>query len=163
MAVAVLVIFWVIAGLAVFLIAMRATRKPDLPGERRREPKAVRRLFALSMVVLFVGFGVAIPAVALIADSNAEDEVRGGVDLTNAQAHGRELFTHNCATCHTLAASNAVGVVGPNLDVLRPNEALVLNAVEQGRARGQGQMPAKLVTGQDAKDVASYVASVAGR
>jgi cytochrome c553 len=163
MAVAVLVIFWVVAGLAVFLFAMRATRKPDVPGERRREPKAVRQAFALSMVVLFVGFGLAIPAVALIADSKAEDEVRGGVDLTNAQVHGRELFTHNCATCHTLAASNAVGVVGPNLDVLRPNEALVLNAIQQGRARGQGQMPAKLVTGQDAKDVASYVAAVAGR
>jgi len=163
MAIAVLVIFWVIAGLAVFLIAMRATRKPPRPGERGREPKAVRRAFALSMVVMFVGFGLALPAVALIADSNAEDEVRGGVDLTQAQAQGRELFTHNCATCHTLAASNAVGMVGPNLDLLRPNEALVVNAIEQGRARGQGQMPAHLVTGQEAKDVAAYVAAVAGR
>ncbi|WP_326924500.1 c-type cytochrome [Capillimicrobium parvum] len=85
------------------------------------------------------------------------------MDLTNAQAHGRELFTHNCATCHTLAASNAVGLVGPNLDNLRPNEALVLNAIHQGRARGQGQMPANLVTAQDAKDVAAYVSAVAGR
>ena len=163
MAIAVLVVFWVIAGLAVFLIAMRATRKPPRPGESRREPKGVRRAFALAMIVMFVGFGLALPAFALIADSKADDEVRGGVDLTNAQAHGRELFTHNCATCHTLAASNAVGLVGPNLDNLRPNEALVLNAIHQGRARGQGQMPANLVTAQDAKDVAAYVSAVAGR
>jgi mono/diheme cytochrome c family protein len=142
---------------------MRATRKPNRPGERRRESKGVRRAFAVSMIVIFAVFGVGLPALAVISDSNAEDQVRGGVDLTTAQAHGRELFTHNCATCHTLAASNAVGLVGPNLDKLRPNEALVLNAIQQGRARGQGQMPANLVTAQDAKDVASYVSSVAGR
>ena len=68
-----------------------------------------------------------------------------------------------CATCHTLKASNAVGKVGPNLDVLHPPKGLILDAIANGRARGQGQMPAGLVDGQDAQDVAAYVAAVAGR
>jgi mono/diheme cytochrome c family protein len=160
MTVAVLVIFWVAVGLGVFLVAMRATRKAHPTG---RESRTSRRAFAVGIVALFVVFGVGLPALVLINDSSADEKARGGVDLTNAQVHGRELFNYNCATCHTLAASNAVGKVGPSLDVLRPNAALVLNAVEQGRARGQGQMPANLVTGQDAKDVASYIAAVAGR
>jgi mono/diheme cytochrome c family protein len=89
-------------------------------------------------------------------------EAVGGVDLSSAQVNGRKLFAKNCATCHTLRAVNAVGKVGPNLDQLRPPAALVLNAVNTGRARGNGQMPADLVTGQDAKDVAAFVGAVAG-
>src|SRR5206468_1588067 len=72
----------------------------------------------------------------------------GGVDLTAAQVNGRTLFAKNCATCHTLRAVNAVGKVGPNLDQLRPPKELILNAIETGRARGNGQMPADLVAGQ---------------
>jgi mono/diheme cytochrome c family protein len=56
-----------------------------------------------------------------------------------------------------------VGKVGPNLDQLRPPKALILDAIKNGRARGQGQMPAGLVDGQDAQDVADFVAKVAGR
>jgi hypothetical protein len=40
---------------------------------------------------------------------------------------------------------------------------LVENAIQQGRARGQGQMPPRLLVGEDQKDVADYVAAVAGR
>ena len=35
-------------------------------------------------------------------------------------------------------------------------EALIIDAVTHGRARGQGQMPAGLLTGQDLKDVAAF-------
>ena len=73
------------------------------------------------------------------------------------------MFKQHCATCHTLAAANAVGKVGPNLDQLRPPPALIKDAIAKGRARGQGQMPAQLVTGQDANNVAAFVAKVAGR
>jgi mono/diheme cytochrome c family protein len=161
MAVWVLIIFWVVAGLGVLLVAMQATRRRRRAGER--ESKGTRRAIAVGFAVFFVVFGLGLPAWSLITESKAEDEVRGGVDLTNAQVEGRQLFTQNCATCHTLAASNAVGRVGPDLDVMRPTEELTLNAIEEGRARGQGQMPADLVTGQEAQDVASYVAAVAGR
>jgi hypothetical protein len=39
----------------------------------------------------------------------------------------------------------------------------VLNAIQLGRARGAGQMPADIYTGQDAKDVAQFVSAVAGQ
>jgi mono/diheme cytochrome c family protein len=56
-----------------------------------------------------------------------------------------------------------VGKVGPNLDQLHPPQALVIDAIRKGRARGQGQMPANLVDGQDAQEVAAFVAKVGGR
>jgi mono/diheme cytochrome c family protein len=106
---------------------------------------------------------VAIPAVVMIDNSDSNAEAKGGVDLTAGEVRGREMFAANCSVCHTLSASNAVGRVGPNLDVLRPPKALVLDAIKKGRARGVGQMPADLLSGQDAQDVADYVAAVAGR
>jgi len=36
------------------------------------------------------------------------------------------------------------------------------NAIEEGRARGLGQMPALLYQGKEARDVANFVAAVAG-
>jgi len=161
MAIAVLVIFWIVLGLGVVLVAMAATRKPRAADDRGS--KAGRAAFAVSMALLFIVGGVAIPAVVMVDNSDADAKARGGVDLTEAQVRGRELFAQNCAVCHTLAASNAVGVVGPNLDQLRPPEELTLDAIDNGRARGQGQMPADLLSGEDAQDVASYVAAVAGR
>ena len=53
--------------------------------------------------------------------------------------------------------------VGPNLDNLRPPEKLVLDAIHNGRARGNGQMAADLVEGEDADDVAAYVAKAVGQ
>ncbi|HEX5927292.1 MAG TPA: hypothetical protein VFY45_25980, partial [Baekduia sp.] len=62
--------------------------------------------------------------------------------------------------------SAAVGRVGPNLDTLNGGNlkpAFVLDAIEKGRARGAGQMPSGLLYGAEAKDVADYVSTVAGR
>ena len=53
--------------------------------------------------------------------------------------------------------------MGPNLDVLTPPKVLILDAIAKGRARGNGQMPAQLLTGRDAVEVATFVAQVAGR
>ena len=83
-------------------------------------------------------------------------------DLTEAEKHGRELFGQRCANCHTLKASNAIAEVGPDLDTLRPNKALVLDAIKDGKSNGNGQMAAGLYTGQDADDVAAYVAKAVG-
>ena len=91
-------------------------------------------------------------------------------DHVSEQQKGRELFSHACNLCHTLAASNAVGRIGPNLDVLIPEvssttagrKAFILSAILEGRARGNGQMPALLFQGKEAEDVANYVATVAG-
>ena len=101
------------------------------------------------LVVLAVGVGV--PLLILVSNSdNHAKRGAGGVDLTAAQADGRELFAENCSTCHTLAGSSAVGRVGPNLDTLNGGNlkpAFVLDAIDKGRARGTGQMPAGLLYG----------------
>jgi mono/diheme cytochrome c family protein len=157
------VALFVIIGLTVFFVAFRGGGKalPQTQAQRRRK---IGRPVLLLIAVIFVGFGVVIPVLTLLhnADDQADAAI-GGVKLTAAQEHGRELFKERCATCHTLAAANAVGKVGPNLDQLHPPKALVIDAIRKGRARGQGQMPANLVDGQDAQQVAAFVAKVAGR
>ncbi len=84
---------------------------------------------------------------------------------------GKQLFVAKCGSCHTLAHAGTTGTVGPNLD----------DAFSQDRADGvkstsiqglvnywiqypntQGAMPAMLLSGQDAQDVAAYVGAVAG-
>jgi mono/diheme cytochrome c family protein len=162
----VLVLIFVGGGLAVVLAAMRSGRGPAPAGGPSRGSRRATG-FAVALVILVVGLGV--PALVLAVNANSHAKTGpGGVDLTSAQANGRELFAKNCSTCHTLAASNAVGRVGPNLDELASAQGkngykLVLNAIQQGRANGNGNMPANLLQGQDAKDVADYVSTVSGR
>jgi alcohol dehydrogenase (cytochrome c) len=103
--------------------------------------------------------------VALVIVGNSDDtkhEIEGSkgmVKLTKAEARGRELFGESCASCHTLRAANAVGRTGPNLDTLKPDAALVRNAVEFGRSNGRGQMPGGLYSGRELEDVAAFVAA----
>jgi mono/diheme cytochrome c family protein len=85
---------------------------------------------------------------------------------------GKQLFVTKCGACHTLSHANTTGDIGPNLD----------DAFRQDRADGvkstsieglinywveypntQGAMPAGLLKGQDATDVAAYVAAVAAQ
>jgi len=149
-------------GLSVLLIAMRGGprgARDTLHTQTARGRTAVASVIAGIALI----FGVGIPALVLAANDDKNTEGPGGLRLNSAQTAGRAVFAKNCATCHTLRGASASGKVGPNLDELRPPKGLVLNAVEQGRARGQGQMPAELVTGRDAQDVAAFVAAVAGR
>jgi mono/diheme cytochrome c family protein len=83
--------------------------------------------------------------------------------LTAADKEGRVLFGQHCAICHTLAAANAVGKVGLNLDALQPPQSLVLTTVQNGLSIGHGTMPAALVVGKQAVDVADFVSAVAGK
>ena len=160
MATAAFVLFWVILGLAVVLGAMRSGSSGPLLDPRKR---GSRRFVYVAAALAVVVFGVAIPVLAgVIGGSNAEAGP-SGIKLTAQEEAGRALFARSCAQCHTLAASHAVGRVGPDLDVLRPNKELVVNAVEKGRARGQGQMPSQLYEGEEAQQVAAYVERVAGR
>jgi mono/diheme cytochrome c family protein len=91
-----------------------------------------------------------------------------------------------CGSCHTLAGAGTQGKIGPNLDeafsgpraqgfkesTIRSivhgqilfaisNPSGLIKGPNGQEQRVQG-MPQKLVTGQDAQDVAAYVASVAG-
>ncbi|HXW59801.1 MAG TPA: cytochrome c [Solirubrobacteraceae bacterium] len=161
--------FWIVLGLGVFFVAMRGGPR----GTRRSlhtESKAGSRV-VLAVVVLAFAFGLGIPALVLASNSNKPSEAVGGVHLNAQQQKGRELFSHTCAFCHTLAATKSIARIGPNLDVRVGEDiatpagrrALVLSAILEGRARGLGQMPALLYQGREAEDVASFVAAVAGR
>jgi mono/diheme cytochrome c family protein len=150
-------------GLSVVFLAF--TSGPA--GVRLRQQASSRRgrmVVGVFVAVIVVGLGVAVPlAIGVVNGNDHAKSAPGGVDLNASQTRGRAIFAKYCATCHTLRASNAVGRVGPNLDNLHPPKALILDAIAKGRARGSGQMPAGLVDGQDAQDVAAYVSSVAGR
>jgi cbb3-type cytochrome c oxidase subunit III len=90
--------------------------------------------------------------------------------------HGKELFKQGCGSCHTLADAGTTGTIGPNLDYAflqsRKNglgEDTILQVVRGQMAysvtkpsTGAPGMPRNIFTGQDADDVATYVASVAG-
>jgi mono/diheme cytochrome c family protein len=153
------IITFIVVGLVVVAAAFSGGRRD---AERPRGPsRRGRRSVALLVGVLVLLLGVLVPAL-VIAAAKSTDKAPGGVTLSAADERGRDVFAERCATCHTLAAANAVGKVGPNLDQLRPPKALVLDAIQKGRARGQGQMPANLVDGEQAQEVANFVAKVAG-
>jgi len=101
---------------------------------------------------------------------------------------GGDLFKASCGSCHTLSAAGTSGTIGPNLDNAfaadvkqgypqSSIENVVLDQIRLGSGplatyttikNGKGftpqtPMPANLVKGQDAIDVAAYVASVAGQ
>jgi cytochrome c5 len=71
---------------------------------------------------------------------------------------GKDLFVQNCGSCHTLAAAGTTGATGPNLDSIVVDEQKVLKAIEIGGV-GSGAMPAGLVEGEEAQQVAEYVAA----
>jgi mono/diheme cytochrome c family protein len=97
----------------------------------------------------------------------------GGCALKHPTANvvrGKELFVQKCGACHTLDHAATTGSVGPNLDdAFREDRADGINgsAIEGlvdywiQYPDTQGVMPPMLYKGQDAQDVAAYVALVA--
>jgi mono/diheme cytochrome c family protein len=149
----------------------RRRQRPRRPGESGRgaplptawvECRPSRMVKPLGRIATFI-------TGALIAVS------LGGCAVKHETANlvtGKQLFATNCGACHTLSHANTTGDVGPNLD----------DAFRQDRADGvkstsieglvdywiqypntQGRMPSMLVKGQDAQDVAAYVAAVAAQ
>jgi mono/diheme cytochrome c family protein len=121
-----------------------------------RAPAPVRRM------VMLVGLTL---GVALLAGCAVKHP-------TGNLVEGKVLFDQRCGACHTLSHANTTGTRGPNLD----------DAFRQDRADGyksasieglvdywirypntQGVMPAGLLTGQKAQDVAAYVGAVAAQ
>jgi plastocyanin len=117
-----------------------------------------------------------VTAAAGVGGCNLADS---GTNLVN----GKEQFVQNCGSCHVLARAGTTGVVGPNLDAAFERarqdgfgestfEGLVYAqidspnrnpSVDPATGRDEATMPADLVTGEDAEDVAAYVASAAGK
>ena len=113
----------------------------------------------------------------------------GGVASSSGQRPdtqaGGDLFKTSCGSCHTLEAAGTTGTIGPNLDDAFAEsvaegykqssiENLVLDQIRLGSGQVatyttnkkftvQPSMPANIVKGQDAINVAAYVASVAGQ
>jgi mono/diheme cytochrome c family protein len=88
------------------------------------------------------------------------------------QVKGKELFVSKCGSCHTLARASTKGIQGPNLDqAFGParqdglGEQTVDGVVRRQIAhpRRDSIMPKGLFSGKDARDVAAYVAAVAGQ
>jgi mono/diheme cytochrome c family protein len=129
--------------------------------------KRVRPLQAAAIVAAAVG-----AALGLAACGDTVGYSEGNGD----RIRGKERFVQGCGSCHELADAGTTGQIGPNLDM----------AFVQSRIDGLGEssilqvvrgqiaypvtdpptdapgMPANIFTGQDAEDVATYVASVAG-
>jgi mono/diheme cytochrome c family protein len=162
--------FWVALGLGVLFVAMRRGGPRGAGDSQSTESKTGARAVFL-VVALAFAFGLAVPVLVLTANGdNKASEGIGGVKLNAEEQHGRVLFSDSCAFCHTLAGANSVGRTGPNLDIRLGSEipteagrrALALNAIAEGRARGNGNMPAQLYQGKEAEAVADFVAAVAG-
>jgi cytochrome c553 len=155
------VLVWVLLGLGVLFVAMSGG--PGGAGARlQSQTRTGRRVAWIVFGLIVLVLGVGVPTAVIAAVDNRDSVQQLGIKLTADESKGRDLFAARCTQCHTLAASSANATVGPNLDALKPPKALVLDALAKGRARGNGQMPAQLYTGQDAQDVAAYVARVAG-
>ncbi len=163
------VAFWVVLGFGVFFIAVRG----GLGGARatlQSQTRGARRASVVVFLVVYIGFGVAIPLLFLVGNHDNANAQVGGIKLNAAEKKGRELFGEHCGVCHTLAAANAVGKVGPNLDTMKPAETLVLHTIANGclqdppstsaptNCLGQGTMPADIVEGTQAQQVAQFVA-----
>jgi mono/diheme cytochrome c family protein len=85
---------------------------------------------------------------------------------------GAALFHERCSGCHTLSYAGAQGSAikpndkeykdGPNLDQRKEDKASVLFAIENG-GFSSGPMPQDIVVGQDAQDIAAFLAEYSGR
>jgi mono/diheme cytochrome c family protein len=119
---------------------------------------------------VLAGAGLAL-AVLLAAGCGTGGPAHGG-----DPSAGKALFVKTCGSCHTLADAGTKGTIGPNLDDAFATDRAqgfdesTMRDVVLGQIRepitdpptGVPGMPAHLLKGQDAQDVAAYVASVAG-
>ena len=126
------------------------------------------------------GRGLAAVAVAALLVGASGCQLKSSGDNLVA---GKTNFVAKCGSCHTLKRAGTTGVVGPNLDqafqqarasgfgqstfkgvvyrqILQPNSRPQYDPVS---GKQGAQMPANLVTGGDARDVAAYVASVVAK
>jgi mono/diheme cytochrome c family protein len=113
-------------------------------------------------VALYIAKCAGNPNCGVTAATNAPaTTTTGGGGGKAAAPDGKQIFTSNCASCHTLKAAGASGTVGPNLDALKPAESKVETQV----TNGGGVMPAfkSTLSPAEIKAVAQFVSSSAGK
>ncbi len=98
------------------------------------------------------------PAAEPTPAAESETPAAGESGADTAAVAGQERFVTTCGGCHVLADAGTNGQVGPNLDELAPDVDTVLTAIEVG----PGQMPENLLEGEEAREVAEYVAASTG-
>ena len=108
-----IVIIVIVVAAAVVLLAMRrrggASEGSSAPP---LESKAAQRGLTAGLVVV-CAFGLVVPALVLVANAEHKASVGvGGVHLDANQQKGRELFSHSCNLCHTLAGAARGGPHG---------------------------------------------------
>ena len=84
-------------------------------------------------------------------------------------AAGKTTFISSCGSCHTLADAGTKGQIGPNMDdswrasrQVGIRDSQFQGTIERWIRIAQKPMPRNLIKGQDATNVAAYIASVAG-
>ena len=133
-----------------------------------------KRTFITFGVLLFV-LAVVIPWLAFRGSGDANT---GAEKVPAHLKTGQALFETNCGTCHTLYAAGTDGNYGPDLDELlaptgppEPTDTKaikgirerVLNAEKEGvDSQTPGRMPPAILNTQQQKEVAEFVAAVAG-
>lgn len=176
MGIVLFVAFWVVLALTLLVIGLTGGPREATARVRRSPSAGGRRKLLAGLIIVSVVFGAAIPVWVIASGEHSAKAGYASLKLNASEARGRLLFGERCNQCHTLSASKTVGKVGPNLDnvvgplsgadakqTLENKRTFVLSAISQGRARGKGRMPARLLEGEDARHVADYVARVAGR
>jgi len=136
-----------------------------------------KRTFYTFAVLVFV-LAVAIPWLAFRGSGDANT---GAEQVPAHLKEGQSLFETNCGTCHTLYAAGSDGNYGPDLDELLaptgpPEEGeagekqikstteRVLNAEKYGvDSNTPGRMPPQILNSSQQKEVAEFVATVAGK
>ena len=104
----------------------------------------------------------AIDVAAYVASVAGANGYPSSTSFASLGTDGAAIFKGaGCAGCHTLAAAGSTGTIGPNLDQLKPSEAIVAHQVMVGG----GMMPSfqKTLTPAQIQAVAKYVSSSAGK
>lgn len=154
-------------------------------GKREGELPAWFAGMAIGFVIL-LGFVLAYELGVSRGETNAKDTAKAGIEKAAvdvagvkvdtkvtgtaeptkkpaaASGPGLALFKKTCGGCHTLSAAGTSGTTGPNLDMIKPDSALVLKAIKDG-GTGSGTMPKDLFTGKQAQQVADFVGASAGQ
>jgi cbb3-type cytochrome c oxidase subunit III len=107
-------------------------------------------------VAAYIAKCAAVPSCGVTASNAGAPKPSGG-----GAADGKQVFTDNCSSCHTLKDAGATATVGPNLDDLKPSKATVKRQVENGG----GAMPAfkGQLSAAQIDAVATYVSGAAGK
>ncbi|MGI8594985.1 MAG: c-type cytochrome [Solirubrobacteraceae bacterium] len=143
----------------------------------KRGPSVRARAATAMALVVTAGLLTALPGCGL--------ELAGKDDNL---VSGKKLFVQKCGSCHVMGRASTKGVVGPDLDqafgralkdgfgrstvkglvasqIDIPNERGIQAGPtpQEGKAPKRTVMPADLVKGKDAQDVAAYVAYAAAK